>query len=72
MFNFSVFCSVFSLGNNLVALGSLATAGTSEHPDNGEAGGGQSGAVNGLGGAYFRLKSVILWSGLSRQNSSPL
>ena len=51
MFNFSVFCSVFSLGNNLVALGSLATAGTSEHPDNGEAGGGQSGAVNGLEGA---------------------
>ena len=60
MFNFCVFCSVFSLGNNLVALGSLATAGTSEHPDNGEAGGGQSGAVNGLGGADFKVSNTMV------------
>merc|ERR1711971_839510 len=35
------------LGNDLVALGSLATARSSEHPDNGQAGGGQSRAVDG-------------------------
>ena len=47
VFNFLI-CFKYSLGNDLVTLGSLATAGTSENPDDGQARGGQSRAVHGL------------------------
>ena len=45
--------SSYLLGNNLVALGSLAAAGTSKNPDDGQTGGGQSRAVHGLEESWF-------------------
>ena len=36
------------LGHDLVALGALAAAGAAQHPDDGQAGGGEGGAVHRL------------------------
>ena len=46
------------LGHDLVALGALAAAGAAQHPHDGEAGGGEGGAVHRL--QYIRCGATVM------------